>query len=103
MLFTVKFRNTAANRDLAVQPVQTEGSETYANSLVELKPGAAIVVKLSASAAGVADWPTTAGTLNVETRVGLTESQLEDSDYIYKAILGEVLSENAATLRIPRK
>jgi hypothetical protein len=104
MMFSLTLRTASLKEELITQPLITEGSETFPNSLVELKPGAAIVVKFNASAAGTVNWPTTGRTINVQVRVGLRESIQEDSGdiYISKSISGEVLSQNVVDQLIPR-
>jgi len=101
MLFKVILQTVGPAGKWVDGTLMTEGSETYPKSLVELKPGVAIVVRIKANAAEIVARAAGARNVDVEAYAALTESLLEDSGYILKPS-GEVSSKNSVSLQIPR-
>ena len=102
MSFSVHMRRSGGAESTITFPVQTEGSVTFPNSMIELKQGSTMVVKFNASANSTTNWPTAARSIDLQLSVGLKESNLDDDGYIYKSISGEVLTENSYEVSIPR-
>jgi hypothetical protein len=76
--------------------LRTDGAETVAGSLLELRPSTSVVIRFNVRTASVSRGPRQRPNSQIQVRASIQESLLDDAgSNTYKSIAGEVRSENS--------